>query len=209
MDKVLRHVKIVTGQVEQSIIREKDDYIIAVDSGIGIVRNFGIIPDCLVGDLDSAAKEDIQWAKDNDINIIKYPVEKDFVDTQLALDIAYQVNPTEITIYNELSGRFDHAITLAYLLLQPLKRGIKARIVSKNNIIYLVDKHITIASSDSYVSIFPFTPQAQATAVGLKYNLPEIFYAENPMGISNEFIKERAEITVKQGIILLIMSKIV
>ena len=209
MDNTLKHVKIITGQVEQKIVRVKDDYIIAVDNGIGVVRNSGIIPNCLVGDLDSASKEDIQWAKDNGINIKQYPVEKDYVDTQLALDIAYQVNPAEITIYNELSGRFDHAICLAYLLLQPLKRGIKARIVSKNNIIYLVDKHITIAASNSYVSIFPFTPQARATAIGLKYNLPKILYVDNPIGISNEFIKDHAEITVKQGIILLIVSKIV
>ncbi|OEF98541.1 thiamine diphosphokinase [Desulfuribacillus alkaliarsenatis] len=203
------HVKIVTGYANTQIDKVANDYIIAVDSGISLLRKQLITPDCLVGDLDSAPEEDVMWAVDKGVDIIKFPSEKDQVDTELALEQAYLQQPGEITIYNDLTGRFDQAIALVYLLLKPLKKNIPCRIVGKYNQVCLVDTQITLTKCDAFVSILPFTPTAQATATGLKYQLPAILEADNPIGISNEFIGKEAEIKVKQGIILLVMSKIV
>lgn len=204
------HVKIITGRADVPIIREQQDYIIAVDSGIGVLRKANLLPDCLVGDLDSANQEDVAWAREYAIEIHTFPANKDQVDTELALELAYKLNPKRITIYNDMYGRVDHAMALLYLLLHPLKRNIECSIVSLQHNVYLINKSITLNFSNAaYISILPFLTDAKATATGLKYDLPETLEIMRPVGISNEFVKEVSEITVNQGIILLIVSKIV
>lgn len=203
------HVKIITGRADVPIIREQQDYIIAVDSGIGVLRTANVLPNCLVGDLDSASKEDIAWARAHAIEIHTFPTNKDQVDTELALEIAYKLSPQKITIYNDMYGRIDHAIALLYLLLHPLKRNIECSIVSLEHTLYLINKSIILKASKGYVSILPFLANAKAKATGLKYDLPETFDIMRPIGISNEFSEDVSEITVNQGIILLIVSKIV
>lgn len=211
METSVKHVKIVTGHVDslQEITREAGNYIIAVDSGIGVLRRRGLLPDCLIGDLDSAEADDIRWAETNAIEIRRFPAEKDEVDTELALQWACRQNPDKITIYNELNGRFDHTIALVQLLMRPLRDGIPCEIRSLRDVVCLLDKQITLSASHAYVSLFSLTLEAQVTATGLKYAMPEKLYIDKPMGISNEFVDNQAQITVKQGIILLIVSRIV
>ncbi|OEH85759.1 thiamine diphosphokinase [Desulfuribacillus stibiiarsenatis] len=209
MENKLIHVKMITGRYEGIIDCTDKDVLIAVDAGIGILRAQNIPPKYLIGDLDSASQEDVKWAKENGVTIVQLEREKDEVDTEVALRYAIQYQPNSITIYNDLDGRFDHAMALVYLLLIPLEKGIACHIEGTYNHIYLVQDKLQLSASHSYVSILPFTQTAKASAIGLKYSLPDLLHVSRPIGISNEFIEQVSEITVEQGIILVILSKIV
>ena len=83
-----------------------DDLIIAADSGYMNAKALGVTPDLLLGDLDSLG--DIKPPKTAEI--LQVPAEKDFTDTQLAVDTAIKKGASEIIIVGGLSGRLDHTL---------------------------------------------------------------------------------------------------
>lgn len=94
-----------------------------IDHGIDTCRQADLIPEFLIGDLDSARSESIAWAEAKHIAIEKFPVDKDFTDTQLALDRAAQSDePPYIIITGAFGGRFDHLYATLFSCAQsPLK----------------------------------------------------------------------------------------
>lgn len=80
--------------------------IFCVDRGIEICRDCNILPQILIGDFDSAENSAVNWAIENKIPVERHPVEKDFTDTQLALEILPKNIPAVVT--GIFGGRFDH-----------------------------------------------------------------------------------------------------
>ena len=80
--------------------------IFVVDKGIEICRACNILPEILIGDFDSANKAALNWAIENKIPLERHPVEKDFTDTQLALELLPKNFSAIVT--GIFGGRFDH-----------------------------------------------------------------------------------------------------
>ena len=60
--------------------------IFCVDKGIELCKACEIVPSFLIGDFDSAENSSVNWVRENKIPIERHPVDKDFTDTQLALN---------------------------------------------------------------------------------------------------------------------------
>lgn len=90
----------------KSIVNDTDK-IIAVDGGLNYVYKLNLIPQFILGDLDSVDKNILNHYKDT-VELIKYPSEKDFTDLELALEIAKEQGATEIIILSGTGGRIDH-----------------------------------------------------------------------------------------------------
>lgn len=58
-----------------------------------------------------------------------------------------------------------------------------------------------------YLSVFALTEAAEITEKDLKYNGDMRLIYDFPLGVSNEFIDDRAEIEVRTGKILVILEK--
>ena len=83
--------------------------IICIDHGIDFCRVNNIIPNFLIGDFDSANKNSLQWAIDNQIKIERHPIEKDLTDTQLALEkLLIESKNNFAIITGVFGGRLDH-----------------------------------------------------------------------------------------------------
>lgn len=80
--------------------------IFCVDKGIEICRDCNILPEMLIGDFDSAENFAVDWAVKNKIPVKRYPVEKDFTDTQIALEFLADKKSAIIT--GIFGGRLDH-----------------------------------------------------------------------------------------------------
>lgn len=79
-----------------------------IDHGIDSCRSAGLIPEHLFGDGDSASREGWDWAISQKIPTEKYHREKDFTDTQLALEYASR-DPEAIAVLTGCFGkRMDH-----------------------------------------------------------------------------------------------------
>ena len=80
--------------------------VFCIDKGIEICRDCNILPKVLIGDFDSAENSALNWAIENKIPIKNYPVDKDFTDTQLALNLFSRNIPAIVT--GIFGGRLDH-----------------------------------------------------------------------------------------------------
>ena len=83
--------------------------IFCIDKGIELCRACEIIPEFLIGDFDSANNDSVNWARGKNISVEKYPADKDFTDTQLALNRAAEIFGEHVAILTGcFGGRFDH-----------------------------------------------------------------------------------------------------
>ena len=187
-----------------------DDITIAADVGALNAKKLGDIPDMIVGDFDSAKLELIK--KDFPrADIVTVPQEKDFTDTELAIDTALKKGATEIVIIGGLDGRLDHTLTNIALLKDLAKSNVYAVITDgKNRIRYIESTSTIIARSQfKYLSLIPTTEKIKGlTILGCKYTLENKTITNNTPGltISNEILQNCAFISVKKGGLLIVES---
>ncbi|HEX2925963.1 MAG TPA: thiamine diphosphokinase [Ruminiclostridium sp.] len=186
------------------------DYIISVDGGSGHLRRMEILPDILIGDFDSANKEDVQYFIDKGIEISKFPVEKDMTDSELAIEKALELGADEVVFLGALGTRMDHSLANVFLLKKMLDVGLKGCIIDEHNEIYMFDSSFSLKRKRGYkLSLIPITEMVTGVSTkGLKYVLKDATMAiGTSWGISNEFMDETASVTISSGILLVCLSK--
>lgn len=187
--------------------------IIAVDKGLEALHKLKIVPNHIVGDLDSVDIKILEdYINNPDIKIHKYMPEKDYTDTDITLNLAISIESSSITIIGALGSRFDHTLANVHILTKALKSNIPCQIIDSNNKIYLIDKQITLEKSKTYgkyISLIPLTSSVQGlTLTGFKYPLEDYTLTiGKSLGISNEISKDCASIDLKDGILIVIESK--
>src|SRR5665647_119970 len=72
---------------------------IVVDGGAGRARELGIIPDWVVGDMDSISEHDRRFMEEAGVCFELHPVEKDFTDTQIALELVEREGGRKIEVW--------------------------------------------------------------------------------------------------------------
>ncbi|MEW6244327.1 MAG: thiamine diphosphokinase [Bacillota bacterium] len=206
-----RAVIISNGQVRDvsyfaSFIRPSD-YVIAVDGGLKQAQCLGARVDMLLGDFDSLPEEEVLQLAHAGVRVMRYPPEKDQTDTHLALEYAVRSGASEVIMLSALGGRLDH--TLANLWLLPVYHSTRCpvTIVGDDNTVHLVKDEISMQGRPGeYVSLLPVTPEVRGiTTSGLRYPLVNgtLRWGES-LGISNEFLKEQARVTLTSGMLFVI-----
>jgi len=184
--------------------------VICVDGGAKYVRKFGIVPDVLIGDLDSISDEDLEYLMNMKVKVMKYPSQKDMTDTEIAVDYAVDEGFKEVIIIGGIGTRLDHTLANILLAKKLLDKGVKCTLVNENNEITLIKDSIKIAKEeDVKISLLPLTNVVEGiTTKGLYYPLNcEDIEMGSSRGVSNEFKDEVAEISIKSGILIVIKSK--
>lgn len=190
--------------------KEKPKFVICADGGANHLKRLGIVPSTIIGDLDSITLNDFNFYKSKDIEIIKYPPEKDETDTLLAIQYALSLPINEIVLLGVLGDRIDHSLANVYLMESIVNMGFKVSIINEKNIIYLIDKEIEIkGTKGDIVSLLPHTERVEGiTSKGLYYSLKDTdMIKANPFGISNTIIDEWIKISIKSGLLLVILAR--
>lgn len=178
--------------------------VIAADRGYGHCLRLGIKPDCIIGDLDSNEE-----ALPEDCEIITAPREKDDTDLMMAVKAAFDEHIRVFHIYGADGGRMGHTFasvqTLAYIdshggegILHG--NGFVMRVCGRGRVSLYNDGY-------KYVSLFSLSERSEIFAKGLKYGGDIVLKSDFPLGVSNEFMDNSAEIEVKSGKILVILEK--
>ncbi len=197
------------GWIKDKIKEYKNSFIIGVDSGASHLRRINVIPDLIIGDLDSIKEEDREYFEEN-TKIIRLNPIKDDTDTKSAIQYAIKNNASEIILLCGVGSRMDHSYGNILLLRKILKSNIPARIINEENEIFLKDKSFFIDSQKgNTISFFAFLKEVKClTLKGFFYPLNNYnMTLEDSLGISNVVIENRAEVVFESGIILGIISR--
>ncbi len=178
--------------------------VIAADGGYRHCVRLGIKPDCILGDFDS--NSDIL---PNDCEIITAPCEKDDTDLMMAVRKAFDINCREMIIYGADGGRMGHTFAAVQTLSYIESHGGNGLIIGNGFVMRVCGEGVHSFADDgfSYVSVFSLTDSAEICANGLKYSGGIKLVSDFPLGVSNEFAEENAEISVRNGKILVILEK--
>ena len=171
------------------------------------------MPNHVVGDFDSIDQEILKFYKNNsEITFHKLNSKKDNTDTDIALNLAINLNSSEILILGALGKRMDHALANIHILKEPLDKEIPCYLIDEYNKIYLTKKNLTLYKNKTYgkyISLIPMTTEVEGlTLEGFKYSLKDaILPIGKSLGISNEIEEDVANIQIKKGILIIIESR--
>ena len=98
-------------------------YVVAADGGFDHARAAGLVPDLLVGDLDSISPAGLAWAVAN-IQVERHPADKTCTDTELALALAARRSPDHVLLVAGAGDRLDHALAALGALGAPALEGV-------------------------------------------------------------------------------------
>ena len=205
-------IKIVcAGQNDFSSLYKKDDneFIIAVDGGIKAVKEKNLIADLLIGDFDSCNLSEDEY-RNNYLKKMTFNARKDYSDLELALQECEKnshCDTDEILIYNATGIRLDHFY--ANILLLEKYSNLKAKIIDKNNCIFIIDKDETFFKNEyKYISFFALESDTIISLNGFSYDLSDYnLNINDPLCLSNEILKNSiATIKVNNKKVLVIRS---
>ena len=190
------------------------ELVIAADRGTDYLVEAGITPDLILGDYDStSAAERIREFKRRGLPVKTYPCEKDFSDMESAIREAVRLGSTEIRILGACGGRLDHFLANLADLRIALKAGCGAALVDERNFIFLADHSFVLEKSRTpgkYVSLLPLGRERveHITLRGFKYPLTDGTLSQDAasLGISNEMAESRAEVSFRDGTLIVVLS---
>lgn len=185
-------------------VRE-NDFVICADRGFAAAQQAGIAPDLVVGDFDSYDGE-----PPKDCEVIALRPEKDDTDTMHCVTTALERGFTEFVFLAATGGRLDHTLANLCTLEYLAEHNAHGIILSKNEKIKLLTEgtHCFTNCKGLTFSVFPFgCERVELSYQGAKYPLTRgVLTHSFPMGVSNIFLLNNAEITVHSGKALVIIE---
>lgn len=209
----MRAAIICNGSIENyDISKEKlrqVDFIICADGGTRHAYHMNIIPNIIIGDMDSSKDEYIEYYSSQEVPIIKYSSDKDKTDTHICLEYAME-KCDEIFLLGATGSRLDHTLGNVSILKLAADKGKTACIIDENNEIYVVKDGIRLeGNKGDILSLLPLSSKVEGINLkGVLYPLQNaVMEIGNPYGISNKFEESVVVLTIASGYMIVIKSK--
>lgn len=194
-------------------------FVIACDKGYEYALNQQIPVDYVCGDFDSCKKE-IPSSQSIPCGVEVLPTHKD--DTDLIHGIKFALNKgfEDITITCAGGGRWDHflsniqALVFAkqQILIKSSGGNAKIRLFDDNNQVYVVQNEEILFPNvqGSSLSVLSFSDVSQGVTIkGAEYEISDFTLKNSfPLGQSNAWKDEKVSISVKNGTLIVIISKL-
>jgi thiamine pyrophosphokinase len=183
------------------------ELIVAADNGARYCFSHGILPDVLIGDLDSLAPSLLQELEAAETQIITHPQDKDETDLELALDHALHHRATHVTILGGLGGRWDMSLANIFLLAHKKYQKLAICVVGHDHVMYIINADNPLklqGRKGDTVSLLPLTPVVTGVStLNLRYPLQgEELHAAGMRGVSNELLGTEGNIVLDEGVLL-------
>ncbi|MFQ3548034.1 MAG: thiamine diphosphokinase [Termitinemataceae bacterium] len=178
------------------------DLVIAADSGLLLARQFSIPVDWVVGDMDSLSEPSLLEDFPPD-RVLRYAVDKDYTDTELALQLAWKLGCSFCTLVGGGGGRTDHLLALAALFD---RKPAPDRWITASDVLLRIDSTVELyLVHHSLVSIFPVgLGPWKAASTGLQWPLDAVQWERGTFGLSNRTTATPCTIRVESGTFLVI-----
>lgn len=189
------------------------DVVIAADGGSTLAARLGLVPDLVIGDLDSSDPTLLQTLEDQGIQFDRFQHEtKIETDTELAALAALNWQPETIIILGGIGGRLDHSVANLLLLTHPQLAQHDVRVVDGRQTALLAKpgrwSELPARVRDT-VSLLPVGVEASgARTRDLLYPLnSETLLVGRGRGVSNEVTGPRPSVYYDKGLLMVIVVR--
>ncbi|AFH49456.1 Thiamine pyrophosphokinase [Ignavibacterium album JCM 16511] len=184
---------------------EKKGYttLICADGGANSAAKLGLVPDFIIGDLDSVNAETIKFFSGKS-TIIKIKRQND-TDVEKCLKFAIKKGFSEALLLGVTGDRLDHTICNLGIVLKFFDK-IKCSIVAENSFLTPINQTETLKSRPGEtISLYAFNSKTKITSIGLKYKLKN---STLPFGkresTSNVSTQSEVKLNIRGGIVFII-----
>lgn len=178
------------------------DLVVAADGGLEYLRRLHVLPQHILGDFDS-----LGYRPEGE-NVSAYPPEKDDTDMLLAVKYGLENGCGSFLIYGGLGGRLSHTMANLQVLRFLCQRGCRGLLIDGGSIVTMIqNERLCFAQTcEGMLSVFAQGGAALGVSIrGLKYPLEDgTLMPDYPLGTSNEFCGEDAQVEVRDGALLLV-----
>ncbi len=193
-----------TPELLASFIRN-DDFIIAADGGLYLLQDMAKPPHLVIGDFDSSPLRRLS------VPVITLPAHKDDTDVIAAIKWALRKGYREFLLLGCTGGRLDHTVANIFALRFLLEHDAEGILRDEHQEIRLLPpgQHRISHRKDQYLSLFPYGGTVSGlTLQNLEYPLQNAeLDCVYPIGVSNEFTQEDAQIRFESGYLLVILTR--
>lgn len=184
---------------------QKKEYsaLICADGGANNADKLNIIPDYIIGDLDSIKKSVLEKFKTT--SSIKKIKRQNDTDVEKCLKFAIRKEYDEAVLLGVTGDRLDHTFCNLGIVIKFFDK-IKIKLIAENSLLipYKNEFELTTVPGET-VSLYGFDEKTKITSTGLKYPLKN---SSLPFGkkesTSNAAVSEKVKLKVKGGIIFII-----
>jgi thiamine pyrophosphokinase len=179
-------------------------FIVAADSGLDSCVAAGVVPDLVVGDMDSLSDPALLGEFPSD-RVLRFPRDKDETDTEIGLRVLHERGWSRVTIAGGAGGRIDHLLGVAGLFE---REAPPVRWITGGEDLRLVTGEAVFTGwSGSTVSVFPIGDRAALLhSEGLQWPLDGLELRRGFCGISNVATADRVLVRVGIGKLLVVHS---
>lgn len=198
-------------EATKRIVKNNYDYIICADGGSNHAYKMEIVPNYIIGDLDSADTNVIEYFRSHNVIFEKFPSKKNETDTELCIYQANKLGATKIDFIGALGGRVDHMLANVSLLYCIRNMNIVPRILTESEEMYIaIDEEVIIEGKvKDTLSVIPLGGDANGvTLSGFEYPLNNYNMKYGlPLGISNIMLADKCSVKVNKGSLLIVRNK--
>ena len=184
-----------------------DAYIIAADSGYAHAIAMGLVPNEVVGDMDSITPIDLSDARDSNVQITQYPANKDLTDTEIAIASALKHDSSHITVVSGGGDRFDHVLGMVHSLASTARTICTTLLIDTSRVSYVsYTREFQFDTQEgTIVSLLPIGGDATVTTAGLQWELTnDTLQSFASRGVSNIATGISVSISVTDGCLAVI-----
>lgn len=187
----------------------QDDFIACADGGYDLCRRENILPHVLVGDFDSLGEVPREFPPG--CRIVRVPREKNETDTFLCLRQGIEAGCRSFVMAGGIGGRLDHTLAHLQILAYASQQGMEMWIMDRDNRVTMMEPgEVRVPRAEGFkLSVLAYSERCLGvTLKNVKYPLDEAELTQNfPLGISNEFAGGEALVRLREGRLLLLLSR--
>ena len=186
------------------------DLVVAADGGARYALKAGVMPDLVVGDMDSLGEDFARKIERRGATLERHPVRKDKMDGHLAVLAARKRGATAADLLCAAGGRLGALFATPHILLAAERIGLRSTVVADRGRMFVIEagtKTVHGTPQDS-ISIFPLSgPAAGVTLEGMEYPLENAsLQPGDTLGFHNELIGTEARVSVGEGALLVVQE---
>lgn len=177
-------------------------FVIACDRGWQYAERLGLAPDLVVGDFDSAD------APPDNLPLERLPTRKDDTDTMYAARRAREMGFRQVALCCAFGGRLDHTLANLQTAAWFASHGGEAQLfgLDERASVFTAARKIFPRRTNCSLSLFALSDACEGVSLhGTAFDCADLtLTASFPQGVSNAWVADTAEISVRRGILMVL-----